>query len=424
MHCTGCNIDNSDDSRFCKSCGRPLPPTTSAAADAGRADGDMPDEERVRTLLEQAYQDRREGDTSQAVMHCREALRLRPNTTAVHALLVQLYETLGEHDLALHAQQRVVELSPESVADRVKLDDLRHARSTPAPPPYANARPNAGVLPWVALVVAGASLMFLGGLFVLQLQRRDAPTTMVLPPNVRLAPDAPSQTAAPTRTAATEAAGAGSTTTATPPTTMSNPIPYNWGLPQPIIVEAGPYPSQPRGTGSSSAVLPVTVRPTPAKASAHPAKSSKMLLPGDDGDGSQIVVSVHDPRHPDTNSQEPGQPVISVKTSSGGGDNAAAPTSHDARSYMAMGDTQRVSGEFDRAIASYKLALAGAGDDEGYVYQQIASCYQKRGDKDSAINNYQKAIGAYRHLVDSGRNVEDAQAGIRACESSIKTCNF
>ncbi len=63
MHCTGCNIDNSDDSRFCKNCGRALPSVASATADAGRTDEDMPDEERVRTLLEQAYQDRREGDT-------------------------------------------------------------------------------------------------------------------------------------------------------------------------------------------------------------------------------------------------------------------------------------------------------------------------------------------------------------------------
>src|SRR5580704_15182862 len=90
MHCTGCDIENSDDSRFCKRCGRALP-------------------------------------------------------------------------------------------SGVTTEDARLASQN-----YAEARPGSSASMWaglVALVAAGAALMVLGGLFALELQRRDAVPTMVLPPN-------------------------------------------------------------------------------------------------------------------------------------------------------------------------------------------------------------------------------------------------
>jgi tetratricopeptide (TPR) repeat protein len=141
---------------------------------------------------------------------------------------------------------------------------------------------------------------------------------------------------------------------------------------------------------------------------------NRVVLPGDEGDG-QITIQVD-------KSGAPGEAGrIEVSTGDTG---SATPAGSEARSYMALGDTHLVSGEYDKAIAAYRLALSNAGDEGGYLYQQIAECYRRRGDKESAVTNYENAIKEYHRLIDTGRRVEDAKDGIRACERAIKTCSY
>ncbi len=136
-------------------------------------------------------------------------------------------------------------------------------------------------------------------------------------------------------------------------------------------------------------------------------KASAATQPDDSHPGPAPQLHVHVIPHGETNGSDP-----------------AAPSSRDSRSFMEMGLAHYMSGDFDQAIAAYRHALASAGDDTAYVYQRIAICYQKRGDKESALTNFQNAINNYRALINAGRHVEEAKAGLRVCESAIKTCSL
>src|SRR5579862_7196131 len=102
MFCTQCGTENGDDSRFCKQCGHKLNAATSPPV-GSHAPVETSQDARVKELLDRAYQARKEGDADQAVMLCREALRLHPDDVMAHALLSQLYEAIGEREMAIRA---------------------------------------------------------------------------------------------------------------------------------------------------------------------------------------------------------------------------------------------------------------------------------------------------------------------------------
>lgn len=124
MFCTSCGVKNAADSNFCKQCGgklvRPLPKISEDAFDRA-----LPDEEQTAALLERAYRLRRAGDLDAAIALCEESLRLREDSTSAHSLLGQLHEEKGDAAGAIHEYERVLALNPGSIADRVKLDELR-----------------------------------------------------------------------------------------------------------------------------------------------------------------------------------------------------------------------------------------------------------------------------------------------------------
>ncbi len=124
MFCTSCGVKNAADSNFCKQCGgklaKPLPKISEDAFDRA-----LPDEEQTAALLERAYRLRRAGDLDAAIALCEETLRLREDSTSAHSLLGQLHEEKGDASGAIHEYERVLALNPGSIADRVKLDELR-----------------------------------------------------------------------------------------------------------------------------------------------------------------------------------------------------------------------------------------------------------------------------------------------------------
>ena len=97
------------------------------------------------------------------------------------------------------------------------------------------------------------------------------------------------------------------------------------------------------------------------------------------------------------------------------------PTS-DAHASIAMGNEFKLKNDYTKAIRSYQKALGNAGDQTGFVYQNIARCFQDKGDKSSATANYERAVSELQKLVDSGRDMESAKAAIRACQNGIKVC--
>src|SRR5262245_48764648 len=125
MFCTACGIKNADDSNFCRQCGHALERPAAHSVSEEAFERALPEEEQVGALLERAYRLRKAGNVPGAIALCEEALRLRPDSTSAHSLLGQLYELEGERDLAVREYERVLQLNPGSIADRVKLDALR-----------------------------------------------------------------------------------------------------------------------------------------------------------------------------------------------------------------------------------------------------------------------------------------------------------
>ncbi len=124
MFCTSCGVKNAADSNFCKQCGgklaKAMPKISEDAFDRA-----LPDEEQTAALLERAYRLRRAGDLDAAIALCEESLRLREDSTSAHSLLGQLHEEKGDAAQAIHEYERVLALNPGSIADRVKLDELK-----------------------------------------------------------------------------------------------------------------------------------------------------------------------------------------------------------------------------------------------------------------------------------------------------------
>lgn len=421
MFCTSCGVENVADSRFCKQCGHRMD------------SGVVPDSEVSSTvhhaaaLLERAYRARKEGNALEAVGLCREALQENPESLSALALLGQLYEAMGDRELAIHTYERLVQLSPSSMAERGKLDDLRGEGLFPVPRGaashvlYTGAR--AGVSPWHALgfAVAGAALVTLGGFIAVSW--RESTRSSQAPP--RSLP-AVSRSGGSNAKAGREPEAADSQSGVVS-------IPPSFGVQQsPVFVPSTiPYPAEvPR---PSRQVRVAEIHPAAASSAFRTAKkrelsNHRLQLSGDEagteGQGSITIKVDSDTTRGAAGKRPPagsGSAKVVVDNESHASE-ITIPTSQDAQSYLAMADTLKLTGKFDKAIVAYRHALPSGGDQAGYIYQQIGDCFRKRGDKDSAVNNYHNAVGEYQKLIDSSRNVEYASDGKRVCEKAIKTC--
>ena len=132
MFCTACGTKNQTNSNFCKQCGQRLEKTTAGKINEADFDHALPLEEQINALLERAYRLRKAGDIPGALALCNEILELRPTSTSAHSLLGQLYELSGDRQRAIAAYERVLEINPGSIADRVKLDELRDQTTSSA----------------------------------------------------------------------------------------------------------------------------------------------------------------------------------------------------------------------------------------------------------------------------------------------------
>ena len=85
--------------------------------------------------------------------------------------------------------------------------------------------------------------------------------------------------------------------------------------------------------------------------------------------------------------------VEAEKSRSNGAKAAPSAATGDARSLMVVGEERKRGKDFRGAIDAFTRALANAGDQTGYAYQQRALCYQNLSDASSAKADYERAIG-------------------------------
>lgn len=96
--------------------------STSSSSDASSV---VIDERRAQQLMERAMGLAERGDTSSAILACRQAISLVPNSSQSYSMLGLLLERSGDAAGAITAYEKVLELAPDSLLERESLGRLR-----------------------------------------------------------------------------------------------------------------------------------------------------------------------------------------------------------------------------------------------------------------------------------------------------------
>jgi tetratricopeptide (TPR) repeat protein len=481
MFCTSCGTRNSDGGNYCKQCGHKLDKPTSTRISEAAYEKALPEDEQVTALLERAYKARKNGDRETAIALCQDALAVRPDSTACHSLLGQLHEQGGDIELAISEYEQVLILNPGSIADRVKLDELRgevpalvtsevaaHTVRTdtavaPRPVPHivvadsskapeisrqpVDLRVPAYTMGAVGLVVLGA----IAAMLMIQHQsgsRNNTPLHASGNPQIASVPPVnggqqtnQNSTAPPAnngssltqqQTSPFESTftGLGSNTPVViqqkPPADNAPRIIYQT-IPGTIVQPGeGGLPNLTRN-GSTQQTTDAGEPDIPNKG-VHVANlgGGTIGTPNNAGRsvGSSGINAVPSPAPPANNYVRPSAGQDS-NTSTGASEttSSAGAANSNSQKKMALADTAALQGNYKVAGNLYIQALDGAGDDTAYIYRRAGWCFEKAGEKTTALNYYQHGIDEAQKLVKAGRQVENARSLIRACETGIKVCS-
>lgn len=118
MKCPRCAADNADSDRFCARCGALL-----AGAEASSYDP-----KHAAELVETALQLSDEGKLEDAILTAEQAVACNPRSTSAHSILGILLYRKGETERAIAEYRIVLSLSPESSADRTRLEEILGVR--------------------------------------------------------------------------------------------------------------------------------------------------------------------------------------------------------------------------------------------------------------------------------------------------------
>jgi tetratricopeptide (TPR) repeat protein len=271
MICNECTSRNPDGHKFCRDCGAKLTALSPdlAAAEAAREERERLGE-RVGGLLSAAHILAEQKRYEQAIPLAREASLILPDSTAAHSLLASLYERTDQDKKAIAALERVIELNPDSEADREKLDQLRRGvhvlpRSGAAVPPgpAGATTPRPKGPSWIPFVAAGATTAVVLGLGLSLVNNRNGSTT------------AADSTRVEHSTAEAAPAANGATAGTVAPTTTAGPVPPS----QNEIQAAGTIGNAPPPNAQPKGVLPPAseVRSDPFASLGHGGKNTGVV---------------------------------------------------------------------------------------------------------------------------------------------------
>jgi tetratricopeptide (TPR) repeat protein len=453
MTCTQCKTRNPIGNKFCRECGGALtlPEGSLEAEEAARIEAERR-REQVASLLADAYRKREQKEYAEALPLAEEAANLMPDSTSAQAMLSTLYERLDRNDEAIAAMARVVELNPDSAADRERLDHLR--RGIHIPPHTEEEEPKRPYAPYLPMVAAGsvAALVLLIGLSVLsrgRAARQTSATIAAVAPSTEaadpLAGNTPPQQSYVPPSDAREDPFAPLTPIA--PSAAPHATPRMVALPRPTegasVAAASPRRFIPPA--------PVTIAETVSRAGNSSSGTSGLPPLGANenatsgGFGSGGRISVGPPQASNSGvddsgaagqiqeaSQNNGLPpgsYIKVKVgappSPGSGESTPepspppAPASAPTENPMTRAQHLQSSGRYKEAITSYHEALS-AGAAAGEAYQGIARSYEELGDSAAARTAYRDALRAYESQSAAGKNTDAAQRGIATCKAALE----
>ncbi|MDX1932195.1 MAG: hypothetical protein SFU56_06295 [Capsulimonadales bacterium] len=464
MKCHECQTENPAENKFCRECGTMLAP---ADAPPSR-DEMMRRQAKVAELLSDALRLRDKGLRKEALALAEEASRRMPESVRALGLLTSLYEQEGNLREAIAAMERIVLLTPDSVADQEKLAELRRQTLLPTPLPIAHGSPSASparALPsFLPLAVAGvvAGVVFFS-LLPLVSRKKTAPSVPVerqtalavapqpvqtpffdpvtplqqpLPPPVNPPVD-PFSRQRPPETPAPVSIGSGVSQLPELPSLRNRPRVARRPSPTPVPFRSvDPMPVAPPGTGENGA-LPgfegepasgetssenggfgnggrLTVRP-PSEGARESAISAGP--PAENGSQSYIYIKVH-PAPVSSGKEEPTPTPPAPRNNQD--EQSGVPATPTGTEVGMNRDMERArslqgAGHYPEAIRAYRHALSSGA--RGDAYQGIAQSYQRMGDEESARASYREAIRAYQHERPARPRL--AQQGIETCEAAL-----
>ncbi len=426
MYCTECGAKNTPDSHFCRECGHKFEviPHKISEEEYDRA---LPEDERVSALLERAYRFRKSGELSAVIALCQEAIAIKPDSAAAHSMLGQIYDTIGDKEKAILEYETIVLMNPGSVADRLKLDQLKGSGSQvvqqQAPPRAVfvdHTAPNRSFTPAPLLLAGGAfGLVLISAAVGYMLRSSTAENKPISPGKDR-----------------TEQRVAQKLDNNALPLQPANPVPVtspgSYGQqpifvyppiqPQPKIVYVPTPGGKVSGIKTDQSGTRVGVR-TANNRVYLPLDPPDEITPSRDGKITITVPPADLAKQPkpdpnDANSRTNIQISSPIKPSSGTNSSNVS----SAQPFLMMGNQLKMQEKYPQAIDAYKKALAVSGDGSADVNQKIAYCYQLSGKKQSARTYYQSAIDSYRQLEKEGRLTDAGRNGLKASETGMKLC--
>ncbi len=392
MVCMRCEHPVEEGARYCPYCGAPV------------EQGETPGWKRLQAerLLREAMSLHEQGRYEEALLACEGALAFDPQLLPALSLKALLHEKRGQLEQAIETYERVVQLNPLSVSERLKLDTLR--RQPRAAVRYApvSARPLwVEILPTLFAFIGAGVVLLIGLMMILRLS---APHPAPAPPTpVASAPS-------PTEPAANSSAAVASPPPPAPSeSTSAGGVPPVMVDPSRLAIAPAPEETRPAPRGAIP-TLPAPSNTSPPSPANPPQNSNSAAAPGAQGDNIMPDVEVR---------ENADQGVYDIRVQKGAP--PTQPSNPSGENPLEVARRHQMAGNYREAIRYYEQALPTAPS-QGEVHQQIAICYLRLDDKANARAHFQLAIQAYQQEIQRGTNVDAAREGIRACEQGLKLC--
>ncbi len=154
----------------------------------------------IYSLLASANLARMRGEWDAALEKCAQALQSNPDDANAHSLLGDVYSDQGRREEAIQWYRMALDLDPENLADRRKMDRLRQAPAPPGdaalPPSWIRVMVTVGSIAVLLLIGVGIRAFLTVGTLGLPLNgKMEEPPPLTLPPGLR--PPAPLPPVAP-----------------------------------------------------------------------------------------------------------------------------------------------------------------------------------------------------------------------------------
>ncbi|MCU0317320.1 MAG: tetratricopeptide repeat protein [Fimbriimonadaceae bacterium] len=411
--CPSCQAKNTLDSRFCRSCGAVIPED---AFDAAAREN--------LVLVEDGRKLLNEGRSDEAIALGNAVLDLEPEHVGALALVGDAYEKIERYDRSVEAYEKILELKPDSVLDKVRLTHLRKLATTQE---LESGKPRQVRQLFFASAACLVLVLSVGGILLLS-SPKAAPAGLAQ--NTALYEDTSGVTAfdAP----AMVPTGPETVIEASP----QSQVPVQPVVPAPssgvVFTEPArgfsspvrPPQSRQNGAGSPVPFSPpldgVAVRPVPTNSASNTPESGSATgnTQSNTTGGSTDPAMTTSGAGGQQKQSDPG--VVDIRPAGSPGVLTAPEIDRSAEALVRKAREQAARGDFAGAAATYEEALR-KGASKGSTNQRLAQAYEKLGRRQEAIAAYRRAISAFDAEIARGNDSARIRSARDTCAQAIRT---